>query len=1510
MEKIIKVVNIQRKILNLATITDEELDLNFLQFKQYLNGFKEILHRIQSPSFQLLTLDIENIKDSQNVLLPIILRNLLSDESLIPIITFRGKEADAFENSKDLKDSKNLVRTKLNRRSDVISSLSRRQLSNNIINDTNLNIINDTNNDTNDNIINDTNDNIINDTNNDNLKHLLNSNINQYDNIDFENAFDDDNNSIYDDNVFGGIDNIDSIDFINNKNTLKSSHKRGMVSDEESIIISAIYFDKDYQGLSLLHEYIPPSANIGINAFIESGNFTPQLVTLLYDVKPFPINVINSIDLYTQIIQKVKKTTEYYLSACSLLAVANYLLLKFKKNEKNKNILLDSMVKKTNIEYKTWRLSKDLDKIKKVISENKELHYLKNPNIYIYDLTILFEFYQIHGLNILYNILIENEQAIQKFLLLKSSNELKIQQMNQINKKIIENKILSKQYMIIIEEKFGILKLNNILTNLKKYTKFSNSPGGTLAKISDIIQIDDPFILLKFLSKSEKEIVETTYLNKLEIWKASIQNKCPHILLYRKLRAAKTKESTYYLFKKVMEYADKNYQEKNYIMCKNCKFSLICPHIADKLNAEIKYSKKNIDNSLSSSEIKYDELINIYNKYIIKAESNNIIGSNNYYCNICSEKLIETDTDTVILDSKYGNLNDGIRSKIWGITIQAVKYVTFDIPIDDKIFANNATNILYEFISGLNIIKTTVTYTDDPDVELDPLIYLYCIIFVYAYILHIINTSNQKIGFQNVKITAKLATYAEEMIKLFTNMSSTYSLMAQLSLNIDFISQKFISAYRSIKGLSGFEQLVKNPEMELIYQISTVDPAYKYAKFVYDVIYHNHEKATFKDIVGVSPEAAIERAKKASVEKSIYVGKNYEFLIKKPLTNFYIKLFMPDFSNSIENDIKSFYTNSDWNFINYKSTNFKSMTLVNKLTKKGGKKDGKKDGKLIKIKKDDKLIKIKKDDKLIKIKKDNKYQNIFNGYFYESYRLFHLYTTKITSQVEYNNYIQELESFRKKENYINLIRLISGIKAYYNIANKDIANKDIANKDIANKDIFKYNKKASTNNISITELYDEEGLRHKWDIYCYENGEDLTINQIDENINTNFINLYKSDANAIAANKSDANANKSDANANKSNANVNKNKNKNKSDAYAMAEMAAINVLIDVKCSVCGIKKSKCKVLDEEKTKKALKINSEIGSFFTFYQSRCPLKDLHIWKNGSCTKCNINVNFFTNLLSKESKEFYKKYNINFINDKFIIENNNKIVIKNKVIENKIIVKSINLLNKPDYSIIIKLAKFAKTTVSAIESIGCTEQLKYEQIKNDKIKIPILDINIFSTVAEVRYFLVIYSCLKNIHKIPHIELLLILQKSDVPKHEYVNLKEILPEIGTDFYQLLKQIEDESNEQKHKFIIQKLGEYILTLASFSNSNSKDINWISLLCVNFSKFIINTILLNQKLLSTPMAFNWAIFTNDADDDILDQVGDVGEDIEMPPDEDLIYSGENLDYDISEDNPNNEYE
>jgi hypothetical protein len=198
----------------------------------------------------------------------------------------------------------------------------------------------------------------------------------------------------------------------------------------------------------------------------------------------------------------------------------------------------------------------------------------------------------------------------------------------------------------------------------------------------------------------------------------------------------------------------------------------------------------------------------------------------------------------------------------------------------------------------------------------------------------------------------------------------------------------------------------------------------------------------------------------------------------------------------------------------------------------------------------------------------------------------------------------------------------------------------------------------------------------------------------------------------------------------------------------------------------------------------------------------------------------------------------------------------------------------------------------------------------------------MDPRIYEIDAEMRLLLSNYNMLKNITTIPAEEadknpatlksesilsLNELLEKNNVPKTEWVNLRATLPNIGagyiSDFNKMINAQEPDG-EAAYKFVLQSICKAIVEL-----SESK-----SDLLLNFAKREITLILQNQKLFARPGNFNWSVFEF-SEEDIDDEVGDIGEDImeemvENQGEEDTYdpFSGEGMDYDTSENNPNNE--
>ena len=339
--------------------------------------------------------------------------------------------------------------------------------------------------------------------------------------------------------------------------------------------------------------------------------------------------------------------------------------------------------------------------------------------------------------------------------------------------------------------------------------------------------------------------------------------------------------------------------------------------------------------------------------------------------------------------------------------------------------------------------------------------------------------------------------------------------------------------------------------------------------------------------------------------------------------------------------------------------------------------------------------------------------------------------------------------------------------------------------------------------INITELYDETGTKHNWSVFYYG----------DESYNQSVVPGHKK------------------------------------------------TTLTDVGCSACGIKKSETNKLDIEKTKKAVKARSDIDSFYMFYKVRCPVNELHDWKNDICTKCKLTVKMIdlvnANKIDEDILNFYNQYLKHFNKEK---KDSKPELIINKETDIKIDKLVINKW-EPNYTFVVKVSQLTNYNTNVIESIGVTEGRTYNEIEQG-INIPEIDIcHVYSAYSELIF--IISKCQN---------------QSQIIDHPYVNI----------FNQMLYEY---PYKDTHKFVIQSICEIITQLEPT-------------IAINLFSTVIN----NQKMLSVPIV-SYAV--DDSDDVIYlgDDIGDSGEDlITLHKIENNYASASNIDYNFSEDNPNND--
>jgi hypothetical protein len=313
--------------------------------------------------------------------------------------------------------------------------------------------------------------------------------------------------------------------------------------------------------------------------------------------------------------------------------------------------------------------------------------------------------------------------------------------------------------------------------------------------------------------------------------------------------------------------------------------------------------------------------------------------------------------------------------------------------------------------------------------------------------------------------------------------------------------------------------------------------------------------------------------------------------------------------------------------------------------------------------------------------------------------------------------------------------------------------------------------------------------------------------------------------------------------------------------------------IIDVECSVCNYKKSEINKLDINKTWNAVNASTDIKSLYMFYTIRCPKGDIHIWKNDTCTKCLLTTNMMELVIVQDFNNdiisYYNKFKQTFIDEK-----------KNFMIEykkQKINKEEIKIEWKYDYTTIVKVAELTNTNINIITSIGQTEGRKYKDII-DGVGIPDkMEINhIYSAYSELLYLISSYFESVN--------------KKDISNYPYI---------------FTNMIENNNElESIHNFIIQSICEIILQ----TSINDKEL----------ALKLFNKIITNQKLFALPTNFNWKAIDDEINENIVylgDDIGDSGEDLIVENQimsshgtDDIYYSSKNIDYDFSEDNPNNE--
>lgn len=303
------------------------------------------------------------------------------------------------------------------------------------------------------------------------------------------------------------------------------------------------------------------------------------------------------------------------------------------------------------------------------------------------------------------------------------------------------------------------------------------------------------------------------------------------------------------------------------------------------------------------------------------------------------------------------------------------------------------------------------------------------------------------------------------------------------------------------------------------------------------------------------------------------------------------------------------------------------------------------------------LISIDNEDTVLKrfLEGDNNY------YYFANYVLFCKYIKNVKNEIEYEDYRKLFQSFNKQENKMFIKTHIYSRKPFFNI-------------------IFLKNSHFIKRDIKITELYDENGMKHIWNVFHYSD----------------------------------------------------------KSYTGSKIPGSKPSALTDISCSVCGIKKSNIDKLNITKTTNVVKVMSDINSFYMFYKLRCPAGEIHNWVNNICSKCSLTdvmidqIN--SNKINSSILDYYNKYLTVFSSEK---KTDELLELQEKTTS---IAKYITKDWIYDYTPIVKVSQLTKISTIIIESIGLTEKRMYSEVENGT-NIPEIELfHVYSAYSELIYLL--------------------------------------------------------------------------------------------------------------------------------------------------------------------------
>jgi len=404
---------------------------------------------------------------------------------------------------------------------------------------------------------------------------------------------------------------------------------------------------------------------------------------------------------------------------------------------------------------------------------------------------------------------------------------------NKLKEKTLTERNALNSYKNIIESKLGVKRLLEVESELSKKPSLATSKG-----------------ILEILKPGEKKIVVLESDKRQKYLEAVVNNKCPHVKIYKQLRRSINDENTRKIYNNLKKYFKNPKETSNMIQCNNCGFDIICPHVKD-------FSEMELAGKFQS-EIK-SKLTHYIDKSTVREQ---------FYCKICGETMSSLEVFQDANDIRREDvttMNEELKNFMWSEMIPLTRFLKFGTLVNVPQLVTAMRNACYPYIFEIekHILKSKTNSME----EIKSKKKLFVTIYAFAYMIRVVTAKNSEISFRDFK--PRSSNIVVDLIKhcIDVIMSARNVIIREIpGMSAEIIKNKLIEAYKSLQKTSS--HVISYGESEDTLTTLLLDPVYKYIYFlnvVNDALLGKKPSKSKMDIVDkvdtlVGPIARLEKS--------------------------------------------------------------------------------------------------------------------------------------------------------------------------------------------------------------------------------------------------------------------------------------------------------------------------------------------------------------------------------------------------------------------------------------------------------------------------------------------------------------------------------------------------------------------------------------------------------------------------------------------------------------------------